>query len=153
MLTFIEPVFLVLELYVFIGMIKNFNRWLTKLANVRDEESQDLSNWEPPLTRGSLTVRAFVILLTLLSYIGIYFIIQESKSLLSFSSQEQEIPLTFNHAIAVLVTLQLIALSLTIYKEDGILSESAMIALLASVPIFVASLSYYHAKQTHLSLR
>lgn len=150
---FIEPLFLLLELYVFVGMIRSFNRWLTKLANVRDEESQDLSNWEPPLTRSSIIVRAFVILMTLLSYAGVFAIIQQSKSFLAQAIGEEEIPVTFNHAIAALVTLQLIAISLTIYKEDGILSESAMIALLASVPIFVASLSYYHAKQTHLSSR
>lgn len=151
LLTTIEPLFLLLELYVFLGLIKSLNRWLSKLANVRDEGSQDLSNWEPPLTRVSLTMRAFVILLTLFSYVGVYVIIQESKNLLSYPNTEDNVPQTFNHAIAALVTLQLIALSMTIYKEEGILSESAMISFLAAVPIFIASLSYYHAKQTHLN--
>lgn len=96
-------------------------------------------------------MRAFVILLTLFSYVGVYVIIQESKNLLSYPNTEDNVPQTFNHAIAALVTLQLIALSMTIYKEEGILSESAMISFLAAVPIFIASLSYYHAKQTHLN--
>lgn len=150
-LAFIEPLFLLLELYVFLDIIRSFNRWLASLSQIRDEDSQDLSSWEPPLTRGSILVRGLIILLTLFSYVGVYIIVQESKQFLGLD--ETNVPLIFNHAIAAIVTLQLISISLTIYKEEGVLSESAMVCLLASVPIFIASLSYYHAKQTHLISR
>lgn len=74
---------------------------------------------------------------------GTYLIIQESKALLG---SDGDIPVHFNHAIALLVTLQIVAFSTTIYKEGGVLSESALVALVASIPIFIAAWSYYHLK-------
>lgn len=145
LLVIVEPAFLVIEIYLFMDMLKSFNRWISTLANVRDDDSQDLSSWEPPLTRGAVIARIFIILITIFSYIGVYLIIQESKSLLGTGS---DIPVNFNHAIAALVTLQVLAFSATIYKEEGVLSESALVALLASIPIFIASWSYYHLKET-----
>lgn len=141
----VEPVFLLIETYIVMNMVYNFNKWISKQSNIRDEEAQDLSQFDPPLTRTSLIMRVVVILITLSCYMGTYLVIQESKALLG---GDQEIPIHFNHAVALLVTLQLIAFSLTIFKEDGIISESAMVALLASVPILIASWSYYHLKLT-----
>jgi len=150
MLVFMEPFFLMIEVYIAIDMIKSFNKWISTHANVRDEASQDLSNWEPPLTRTSLLVRTFVVLISIFSYIATYVLIQESKFLLSVADQ---VPINFNHAFAALVTLQVIAFSATIYKDEGILSESAMVALLAAVPIFIASWSYHNLRQTSDSSR
>lgn len=145
LLTMAEPTFLLIEVYLVLDMLRNFNRWLSEKSNVRDEEAHDLSSWEPPLARTSIVTRFVVILITVFSYIGVHMIVQESKSLLGTSD---DIPVNFNHAIAALVTLQLIAFSATIYKEEGILSESALVALFASIPIFIASWSYYHLKDT-----
>lgn len=140
LLTVVEPLFLLLEVYIIMDIIKNFNRWISSLANIRDENSQDLSQWEPPLTRTSIAVRFVIILITIASYMAAYMIIQESKSLLG---SEQETPIQFHHAIAMLVTLQLVCFSATIYKEEGVLSETAMVAMVASMPIFIASWSYF----------
>lgn len=123
---------------------------MTNLANIRDEDSHDLSSWEPPLATGSIVARIFVILITILSYIGVYMIIQESKSLLG---QADNVPSNFSNAMNALITLQIIALTTTIYKEEGILSESAMIALLASIPILVASWSYSNLIESHTKSR
>lgn len=140
----VEPLFLIIELYLVMDMVKRFNKWMSEKANVRDEDSHDLSTWEPPLARESIVARFFVILITLLSYIGVYIIIQESKV---FLGTGDDVPIHFNQAIAALVTLQLIAFSATVYKEEGILSESALVALVASIPILIASWSYYHLKE------
>lgn len=151
LLVLAEPIFLFIETFIIMEMIRNFNRWISSLSNIRDENSQDLSSWEPPLTRASITVRFVVVLIAIASYIATYMIIQESKALLGHDVKE--VPIQFNHAIAMLVTLQLISLSATIYKEEGILSETAIVALVASVPIFIASWSYYHLKATSISSR
>lgn len=143
LLTMVEPIFLVFEAYLFIDMISSFNKWIAEKSHIRDEDSS-LASWEPPLSTISILVRIFVILMTILSYLAVYTIVQESKALLTLVGGE--IPVNFNHTIAALVTLQLIAVSATIYKEEGILSESAMIALLASIPIFIASWSFYNLK-------
>lgn len=144
LLVIVEPFFLIMELYLVIDMIRTFNQWLSEKSNLRDEESHDLSTWDPPLARESIVARFFVILITILSYIGVYIIIQESKHLLTL---EDNIPVHFNHAIAALVTLQLIAFSATVYKEEGILSESALVALVAAIPILIASWSYHNLKE------
>lgn len=144
LLVVVEPLFLMIELYLVMDMIRKFNKWMSEKSNIRDEESHDLSTWDPPLARESIVARFFVILITLISYIGVYVIIQESKSFLESGG---DVPVHFNHAIAALVTLQLIAFSATVYKEEGILSESALVALVASVPILIASWSYYHLKE------
>ena len=138
-----EPIFLMLEVYIVMDLVKAVNRWISTQSNIRDEETQDLSSWEPPLTRTSIFIRTLVILMTIAGYIATYLMIQESKSLLG-----TETPVLFNHTIAVLVSLQLIAISATIYKEEGILSESAMVALIASIPIFIAAWLFQHAKMT-----
>lgn len=140
----VEPIFLIIELCLVMDMIRKFNKWMSEKANVRDEESHDLSTWDPPLARESIVARFFVILITIVSYIGVYIVIQESKSLLELGG---DVPVQFNHAIAALVTLQLIAFSATIFKEEGILSESALAAFVASIPILIASWSYYHLKE------
>lgn len=140
-LTSIEPVFLLIEIYIVMDMIKTFNRWISRKANVRDEEAHDLSTWDPPLATSSIIARTFVILLTISSYVGVYYIINQSKILID-SSGQSVVPLNFNHAIAALVTLQLIAAAATIYKDDGIISESALVCLAASIPILIASWSF-----------
>lgn len=144
LLTLVEPLFLYIEAYMFIEMIKSFNKWISEKANVREDDIHDLSNWEPPLARTSIIARIAVIFLTILSYIAVFMVLQESRSYVNLASDNTNAPVNFQHAIAGLVTLQLIAASATIYKEEGILSESALIALLASVPIYIASWSYYH---------
>lgn len=127
------------------NIVGSFNKWISQQSNVRDEEAQDLSQFDPPLTRTSLVMRIVVILVTVICYLCTYLIIQESKTLLG---ADQETPIHFNHAIALLVTLQLVAFSLTIYKEHGIISETAMVALAASIPIFIASWSFFYLKTT-----
>lgn len=145
LLSVVEPLFLFLEIYLVLDMIKSFSKWISHHANIHDTESQDLDQWEPPLTRTSITVRALVIILTILSYLGVYLVIQESKNLLNLG---ESVPIQFNQAIAALVTLQLIALSATIYREEGILSQSALVCLASSLPIFIAAWSYYHLTET-----
>jgi hypothetical protein len=147
----VDPIILFLESVVLLDMLRAFNRWISKLSNVRDEDSNDLSTWEPPLTRGSIVMRFVIILITVAGYLGTYMIVHEAKQLLGVD--DPTVPIHFNQAISLLVTLQLIALSSTIYKEAGVLSESAMVALAASVPIFIASWSYYHMKTTTASSR
>lgn len=139
-----EPMFLFIETIIVVDIVRSFNRWISRQSNIRDEDSQDLSNWEPPLTRGSLLTRISVVLLALASYVGTYFIIQEAKQWLDATGLD--VPIQFNHAIAMLVTLQLVAFTATIYKEEGILSETAIIALTAAIPIFIASWSYHNMK-------
>lgn len=151
LLVIVEPVILLLETLIVMDILKVFNRWISKLSNVRDDDSSDLSRWEPPLTRGSIVMRFVVILITVASYLGSYMVIQEAKQLLG--ADDQTIPIHFHHAISLLVTLQLIALTSTIYKEAGVLSESAMVALTASVPIFIASWSFYHIQTKAASSR
>lgn len=140
----IEPVFLIVESLIIMEMLKAFNKWIAKLSNIRDETSHDLSTWDPPLSRGSVAMRFVVILITIVSYIVSYMLIQESKILLG--ADDQAVPLQFKHAIALMVTLQLVALTATMYNEEGILSESAMVATTATAPIFIASWSFYHLK-------
>lgn len=149
-LSMVEPVFLLLEIYLVMDLIKKFNKWISTRSNIRNEDSNDLSSWEPPLATSSIVARTFVILITIFSYVGTYLIVQESKSLIGSS---ESVPCNFNHAFAALITLQLIALTVTIYKEEGILSESAMIALFASVPILVASWSYSNLIESHTKSR
>lgn len=144
-LTAIEPIFLLIEVLLVMDMLGSFNKWLAAQANARDESSNDLSTWDPPLTRGAVFVRLVIILITISSYILTYVVLLESKG---WHGQGEDVPLNFNQAIAALVTLQLIAFSTTIYKEEGVISESAMVALLASVPIFIASWSYHNLKET-----
>lgn len=151
LLVIVEPIFLILETYIIMEMLRSLNRWISHMSNIRDEDSNDLSNWEPPLTRGSIIMRFVVLLLTLASYLATYMIVQESKQLLGVD--EKVFPIQFNHAIALLVTLQLISVTTTVYKENGILSESAMVCLTAAVPIFIASWSYYHMKTAQVSSR
>lgn len=152
-LTVIEPAFILFETVIIMEMISSFNKWISQMSNIRDENSRDLSTWEPPLTRGSIMTRFLVILITLASYVAAYMIIQESKRLIlqELGLNESEMPIQFNQAIAMLVTLQLIAFSMTIYKESGILSETAMVTLAASIPIFIAAWSFYHLKATTAS--
>lgn len=145
LITLAEPLFLGLEVYLMVEFIRRINRWIPASANARDENSQDLSTWEPPLSSQAIITRLFVLVITIASYFGVYMIIQEAKMLLGPS---HDIPVNFNHAISALVTLQLIAFAATIYKEEGILSESALICLLASVPILVAAWSYNHLKES-----
>lgn len=149
-LSMVEPVFLLLEIYLAMDLIKRFNKWISAQSNIRNEDSHDLSSWEPPLATSSIVARTFVILITILSYVGVYLTVQESKSLIGYSDN---VPCNFNHAIAALITLQLIALTMTVYKEEGILSESAMIALFASIPILVASWSYSNLIESHTKSR
>lgn len=144
LLVAIEPVFLFIESIIVLEMIKAFNKWMGTWSNMREDDSHDLASWEPPLSRGSIFMRFVVILITIASYISTYLLVQEAKILLNF--ENKDVPIQFNHAIALLVTLQLIAFTATIYKEEGILSESAMIAFTASVPIFIAAWSYNHLK-------
>lgn len=143
-ITLAEPLFLLVEIYLVLDMIGRFNRWIAHMSNIRDENSTDISNWDPPLTRAAIIARIVVIILTFISYLGAFLVVQEGKVLLE--STGSDIPLNFNHAIAALVTLQLIALTATIYKEEGIVSESAMVSLVATIPIFVASWSFYHLR-------
>jgi len=149
-LTIIEPLFIILETVIVMEITSAFNKWISRMSNIRDENSMDLSSWDPPLTRGSIVTRILVIFITIASYSGAYMIIQESKSLLSsdLGLNEQDVPIQFNQAIAILVTLQVVAFSATIYKESGILSQTAMVTLVASVPIFISVWSYYHLKTT-----
>lgn len=150
LLVIIEPLFLLLESFIIMDMVKAFNKWIANQSNVREDDSHDLSSWEPPLSRGSVVMRFVVILITIASYIATYLLVQESKTLLGIS--ENDIPVQFNHAFSLLVTLQLISFTATIYKDDGILSESAMVVLTATVPIFIAAWSFNHLK-TEVSLR
>lgn len=147
-ITIIEPIFILIETVIVLEIINAFNKWISRLSNLRDDNSRDLSSWDPPLTRGSIIMRFVVILITISSYLAAYMIIQESKALLfdELKLSEQEVPIQFHYAIAMLVTLQLIAFSATIYKESGILSETAMVALAASVPIYISVWSFYHLK-------
>lgn len=144
LLVAIEPVFLLIEAAIVMEMINAFNKWMSSASNIRDDDPRDLASWEPPLSRGSMVMRFVIVLTAVACYIGTYLTIQESKSLLGFNYHD--VPIQFNHAIALLVTLQLIALTATIYKEEGILSECAMVALVAAVPIFIASWSFNHLK-------
>lgn len=132
-------------------MVKSFNTWIAKLSNIRDEDSADISNWDQPLSRGAVVARTFVIALTFSSYIASFWIIQEGRNLLELDGINT--PINFSHAIAALVTLQLIALTTTIYKEEGIISESAMVTLVASVPIFIASWSFYNLSSKEAETR
>lgn len=149
-LSIVEPLFLLLEIYLAMDLIKKFNSWISQQSNIRNEDSHDLSSWEPPLAVSSILARTVVILISLFSYVGVYLIIQESKSLIG---NTDDVPCNFSHAIAALVTLQLIALTVTIYKDEGIISESAMIALAATVPILIASWSYSNLLESHSKSR
>lgn len=149
-LSIVEPLFLLLEIYLATDLMKKFNSWISQQSNIRNEDSHDLSSWEPPLAISSIVARAFVVLLSIFSYIGTYLVIQESRTLIGYSD---DVPCNFSHAIAALITLQLIALTVTIYKEEGIISESAMIALVASIPLLIASWSYSNLIESHLKSR
>lgn len=151
LLYIVEPIFLIIETIIIMEMLRKFNKWIADLSNIRDEDSHDLSSWDPPLTRGSILARVVVILITIACYIGTYMIVRDSKTLLGVD--DKQIPIQFNHAIALLVTLQVISFFATIYKEDGILSETACVALTAAVPIFIASWSYNSLKEAKSSSR
>ena len=148
--TITEPILILLETFIIMEMVQNFNKWISHLSNQREDDSHDLSSWEPRLSREAIMMRFAVILITICCYIGAYSIVRQSKSLLQndLGLGEQDIPVQFHYAIAALVTLQLIAFSATIYKESGILSETAMVAFTASVPIFIAAWSFYHLKKS-----
>lgn len=132
-------------------VIRKFSKWISKRANIRDEEAHDLSTWDPPLARSSIVARFFIILITIASYAGTYYFIYKSRLYLSSTGDSH--PLNFNHAIAALVTLQLISASATIYKEDGVISESALVCLAAAGPILIASWSYEQMMTKHNSSR
>lgn len=145
-LSLVEPAFLILEAYIFMDIIGSFNRWISECSHTREEDSS-LANWEPPLATTSIIARVAIILTTILAYLGVYMILEESKVLLDLAEGSGTV-INFSHTIAALITLQLIALSATIYKEEGVISESAMIALLAALPIFIACWSYNNLKVT-----
>lgn len=144
-LSIIEPMFLLLEVYLVLDMVKSLNKWIASKANNVDDDPHDLSRWEPPLARSSIAIRILIIVITIASYFAAYWIVQESRLLLK---SEDHVPVQFNQAIAALVTLQLIALSTTIYKEEGVISESALVTLVASLPILIASWSYFHLSES-----
>lgn len=143
-ITLVEPVFLIIETALILDMVGSLNRWIANQSNARAEHNSDLSSWDSPLTRGAVLARIFVITLTFISYIGAFLLVQQSKDLLEYCSCD--VPINFSHTIAALVTLQLIALTATIYKEEGIISESAMVAQVAAIPVFIASWSFHHLK-------
>lgn len=157
LLSVIEPLFLLIEIFIVMRIIHNLNSWISGKANSRDEGAHDLSSWEPPLARSSILARLFIILLTIASYACAYLVVYQSKTLLS-SVDLKDQPLNFNHAIATLVTLQIIAVTITIYKDEGIISEMALVCLASSIPILIASWSYNQLTNntttlTSLSLR
>lgn len=158
-LVVVEPVFLVIEALIVLRLIKEFNKWLSQMANVHDEDSLDLSHWEPPLTRGSIVTRTFMIIIFLASYLCAYLVVQDAKAFLIPTSElnnselNSDVPIIFSHAIAALVTLQLLAFCATMTKDEGIISESGMIVLVASLPIFLAAWSYHQLKVDATSSR
>lgn len=145
LVTVSEPVFLILESFIVLHFIRTVNRWMSDISNRRQQDSDDLSAWEPPLTTGAFFARILVVLIAIAGYIFTYEIIHQSKTLLSITDNEAELN-HFNNAIAMLVTLQIISFFATLYKDEGIVSESSMVVLAASIPIFIASWYYNSLK-------
>lgn len=143
-----KPTLILIEIYFVLEILRKFNRWLSKKANARDHLAHDISSWDPPLARDALCARIGVIVLMIASYIGSYLLLEKSQLTLTQFPAAGSIPIIFEQAKVLLITLQALAILTTLFKDEGIISESAMICLVSSICILVAS---YHQSQVLLT--
>lgn len=140
-LILIKPILIMVEVYYILEILRKFNRWISKKANKREDIRNDPYTWEAPLSRGAVAARIVVVMISLISYIGTYMMIGLCQSNLYKSTGF--IPAIFEQSLVVLITLQFIAMTATILKEEGIISETALICLSSTTGIFIASLHQF----------
>ncbi|KAG9509498.1 Hydroxyacid oxidase 1, partial [Fragariocoptes setiger] len=138
-----EPIFSLLEIVILMELVTSFGRWLSHKANEVSDDSESSITWtdlnEDNYTRSARIYRVLIIMLSIACYIITFFIFKQTYTLLPANGP----PVMFTHALIGFTTFHTLAIVVTLFKDNGIITNPAFTAIVASGPIYLAAWFYH----------